>query len=189
VRGKVLIAAYPCSGTKFMAELLKTYGISAMHEKSNEEVTVSWRHVGEPDKPGISKMEFDNVLHQVRHPLKALASLGFGIDDRSVQLFKHNCSGLGEPGLEFYMRVYLRWDELIRELNPVLRYQLERVEYVWPEICKYVGLPVDTIYVDRGVPRNSHNSSNLILIWEDLEEVSPQMSEQLFGLARKYGYE
>lgn len=189
MKGRILIAAYPCSGTKFMAELLKTYGISARHEKSNEDVTVSWRHVGEPDKPGISKMEFEKVLHQVRHPLKVLASAPFIGDARSEQIFRYNCAGLGKRDLEFYMRTYVRWDELSRGWNPVLRYQLEQLKLVWPEICMHVGLPVDTEYVDDGVTRNSHNRSNVVLTWEDLDAVSPEVSEQIFNLAKDYGYE
>ena len=67
VRPKVLITGCGRSGTSYMSSLMRKTGLDMPHEVMGRDGMVGWQQAR--DTSG-----FDIVLHQVRHPLRAISS-------------------------------------------------------------------------------------------------------------------
>ena len=116
----VLVIGTPKSGTHAAAAYLRTQGIRALHEVRGRDGCVSaWLSVPDWWNPAASRCgvrsdyEPDTVIHLVRYPLDAIASLA-AFEHPAFWQWQERHTGLGyEPGnLEFFAHFWVRWNHL-----------------------------------------------------------------------------
>lgn len=161
---KLLVLAFPRSGTRYIKTVLTSYGVQVGHESVERDGVVSWKHLLEPA---------DLVVHQVRYPLAAITScLGIRSDSRE---YMRTFTGLQkEPRLLFMAKAYLEWHELIENRHPVFRYRVE--DLPWPR----------TDFTDHGSKAPQYGEPVTL---GAVEALDPEVADRLAALTRLYGYE
>ena len=161
---KLLVLAFPRSGTRYIHTALQGYGLSVGHEYVQEDGVVSWKHLLEPA---------DIVLHQVRYPLDAITSCHEirGDSSRYIRKFTHVQD---RDKLLFLTKSYLAWHELIENRKPLARYRVE--DLPWPR----------TEFTNHGssVPVYGEPIS-----FEQLWAKDKNLARRLEELTLHYGYE
>lgn len=193
---KLLITGCPRSGTRFTTEVLKKSGLRVNHEAMGPDGLVScfftvndfWYpggHIGRRDQ-----FDFEHVWHQIRHPLKVIASMsadhGMPGDFRHWQE-KHT----GIPG-DYEPRI-LRWANFWRHWVPLATkqaqwtYRIEDFDGVWTEMRKRLEIEdePDLSKISRAMGSKRPDS----LSWDDLEKLDRHVAYQVRRLAEQYGYE
>lgn len=195
---RILITGHPRSGTKFTAKMLKRMGYPTSYEGhglgGKTRFVSSWKHA----MPGVFEyryfrkmpldQDFARVIHQVRHPLKVIASsttlfdvtinhIKKYVDIPEETVHKH------QP-LKLCMRSWIGWNTLIEE-KAQWRYQLEELRDVFPEFCRQIGIP------DQPMPnmgkRNTRRHGDFT--WDDLYREDEALAQEIRDMARRYGYE
>ncbi len=170
-KGNIFITGCPRSGTVYMAEVLKGIGINVLHEGMGDEGSVGYHLVTvKPEK----------CLHQVRHPLKQMASMEtvdtWSFVEKAIKVTDHELTGL--------MEFWLRWNEICESFC-VWRYRVEDLENVWEEFLGYIGKE----YVEMpDIPKNTNSRSHKDLTWNDLFDCNEQLAEEVCRRSIKYGY-
>ena len=131
---KLLIIGCGRSGTKYAAELLQEFGIDVRHEVMGEAGMVSWFATFEdccslPGEhlPSISHSDY-LILHQVRHPLKTIASLRT-ITERSWQRIALHVPEVRQTTslLARCMHYWYVWN-LAAEMKAILTFRVEDLD-------------------------------------------------------------
>lgn len=204
----VLVLGTARAGTLYVSRVWKAVGLDVKHEAVGSAGCVScFFAVNEPpplDKNAIvekakhsdgSRFEqyrWDHVFHQVRHPLKVVASVE-KIMSRADRVWMAPIIGLDPnmPKLEWAIRYTMLWNLKCAERRPELTYQVERMEEVWPELLKRCRLPYVTF--PRHVNQRSHASSGVrkarTYTWDDLKTVNHMLTSDLRDFGRQLGYE
>lgn len=192
-----LITGTGRSGTHFTSAALGALGLDAPHETVGRDGCVSWKHasrgvfeyIGKGRATRVDDPGFDVVIHQVRDPLKVIASMQtFSLSSwyymaKSVELH------LTEPTLLTAMRAWVGWNALI-EPRAGWRFRIEDLDSVFPELCRRVGVDraVTEVPALRGSQRDSRTHRYQTLTWADLERASPDWSRRVRDMAERYGY-
>jgi hypothetical protein len=195
---RILITGHPRSGTKFTAKMLKRMGYPTSYEGhrlgQKTRFVSSWKHA----MPGVfeyryfRKMQLDQdfakIIHQVRHPLKVIASsttlfdltidhIKKYVDIPEETVHKH------QP-LKLCMRSWIGWNQLIEE-KADWRYQLEELRDIFPEFCRQIGIP------EQPMPnmgkRNTRRHGDFT--WDDLYREDEALADQVRQMAKRYGYD
>lgn len=204
----VLTVATARSGTKYAARVWRAAGVDVRHELMGAAGTVSCfmavdvlpptdktahveraKHV---DGIAFRDVRFGHVLHQVRHPLKVVASNEKTISraDREwmasiIDLDPH------QPRLRWAIQYALRWNRLCAARKPAMRYRVEAMGEVWPELLKLLRLP--SVPFPEKINKRTHASSGVrkakVYSWEELTRQDPKGAEELRAFARECGYE
>jgi len=161
---KLLVLAFPRSGTRYTVVALRGCGLSVGHEVVEEDGVVSWKHLLEPA---------DIVLHQVRYPLDAIKScLGIRGDSRRyLRAFSHVQDS---DRLLFLTKSYFAWHELIENRKPLARYRVE--DLPWAR----------TAFTDHGSMAGRYGES---ASFEQLRALDKDVARRLEELTLHYGYE
>lgn len=170
---KLIITGCPCSGTKYVCELLRDHSLDARHESLDykKEEGVWWKPGG-GDDPVIEVsyvmnhwLEFDPiknvpVILLVRHPVKVINSwLAKGLahdgtanaEEKMERCIGFNERTLAAPGLTYVHKIDVEPDSLL----------LKRVELV-------TGLKAEVPFSMISKETNAHNQGRLNLSYEDL---------------------
>lgn len=194
---KILVTGCGRSGTQFTWKILNSLGIDVGHEVMRENGTVDWTAVSwEAEKLN----QFDLILHQVRHPLKVIASWHEVSESHPAGewawSFLYQVLRLQKemPLLEKLMVYWLQWN-LRAEKFVSKTYQVEKFMQEVPEIItKTFELPPDAWERIEIPPENTHTTSDREtyrkdLQWGHLEEVNSHLAFLIKSLARRYGYD
>ena len=193
-----LITGTGRSGTHFTSAALSALGVDAPHEAVGRDGCVSWKHaatgvfeyIGKGRKVLVEDPGFHPVIHQVRDPLKVIASMQtFSLSSwyymaRSVEL------RLTDPPLLTAMRAWVGWNESI-ERRASWRFRIEDLDSVFPELCRRIGIDTKV----SGLPplpksrRDSRSHRYRALTWSDLNQASPEWSVEVRAMAERYGYQ
>jgi len=220
----VLITGTPRSGTVYATTVFRSafaeHDTDVQHEQMGSLVTVSWCHIN----PGVDKTywneavgrytgkyshNFDKwtaIAHQVRHPLKVIASLptidfgahaGWEIAHSALRAHRERYDHLANQDPEWpddldsiaaYALFTLRWNRYI-EVFTQFRYRVEDLHggegSVWPTLLEHLKLP------QRPFPEGpfNHNSRpHGEVSWEDIKRGAPDCYEELREMAHEYGY-
>lgn len=175
------IAACARSGTVYMSRVLRELGYDIGHEEMGKDGSVGYH---------LAVIKPKGCLHQVRHPLKQIASMH---QHQSWGFMQHVVDIEGE-GLLGCMQYWLRWNELIEEFAE-WRYQLEQIPEIWHEFCDRIGhkrCPIPR------VPRNTNSNKEALSLtdreqiefsWEDLLNCDRQLTCDIIEMAKRYGYD
>lgn len=195
----VLITGHPRSGTHFTAKVLKRLGYPTSCEGKNlkpgrTRFVSSWKHA----QPGTFHFRlsrrpihtgFNQVIHQVRHPLSVIASSTTLSHLTTDHIRKY--VQLPEPSIrrkqpvKLCMRTWLEWNRMIEE-QAEWRFQLEEMPEVFAELCRRLGIP------EQPMPRMGKGSRNarrhVHLTWDDLDRQCPVLTREIREQAERYGY-
>ena len=136
-----LITGSGRSGTKYISQVLQRCGLDVGHEKMGADGIVSGFYCFEADSyPGHNhpapRPDFDLILHQVRHPLKTIASIQTGHSSEWASQFI-----LAEQDalpLRWACSYWLAYNESA-ERQAEFTYRIEDLEEAWPEIQQLLG--------------------------------------------------
>jgi len=189
----ILITGHPRSGTHYIANLLNALGHSCTYEKRNPNgFTASWKHI----KSGVFEppcreteivCDFDKIIHQVRHPLKVIAS-STTLWTMSM-IYMAQFIELPDPivnrenTIKNCMVTWLKWNEFI-EKKAVWRYRLEDLKYVNKEWCEQLEIPYCEIPNKSPVNTRKHIELN----WSDLYKINTELTTEIRSKAFEYGY-
>lgn len=191
----ILITGHPRSATHHISNLINAMGYSCKYEKRNPEgFTASWKHIksGTFEKPcGETDIvcDFDKIIHQVRHPLKVIASsttlwtmsmnyMGQFIDLPDPIVNKDNT-------IKNCMITWLQWNEMI-EKKATWRYQIEQLYDIQKEWCRQLEIPFQEI---PNPERRTNAREHIKLTWDDLYKSDEMLAAAVQIRADRYGYE
>jgi len=190
----ILITGHPRSATHHICNLINAMGHSCKYEKRNPEgFTASWKHIksGTFEKPCAETnivCDFDKIIHQVRHPLKVIAS--------STTLWTMSMNYMGqfmnlpdlitnkENTILNCMISWVRWNKFIEE-KAVWRYQIEQLYDIQKEWCEQLEIPYQEIPTPN---RRTNAREHIELTWDDLYNTNSYICSIIKKMAREYGY-
>ncbi len=134
---KLLITGCGRSGTKYISELLKCCGFDIGHEKDGKDGIASWPMAVSDDEspwgPPSNDYEFENVIHQVRHPFKTISSC-LTISDKSWNYIKKHIPINDSDSKIIMSAKYWYYWNLKAEGKAKFTYKIEDIESVLPQI-------------------------------------------------------
>lgn len=187
-----LITAFPRSGTQYSSNVLNAIGIDAPHQRIGSDGVVSWFHAAGGGKLSFAgEIEpydhFDVILHQTRHPLKAIASAQTLIDESYEFIF----SKVGHPGgtrsLRWAMWAWLKWNELIESITNQ-RFRIEDIETDCLKILDQIGFAYTEKFNFPNIPKFINTRVHDVLTWKDLFDADPELAGKISEKAVQYGY-
>lgn len=198
-RWPLLITGTPRSATTFMASLLTSHGGRIQNDWSDpkEDGSVSWIFAfNDANNFGPARthgLRFENVLHQVREPLKSITSM---CTEPLVEtgyarfLGRHiNYSYAYESPqhkIRAALQFYVEWHKFLEDL----RLPLFRVEDIDAETLFLLG-GIQEKYIHKARPiKKAVNSRKhrSIFRWNELFTADPFYTRRLWDMATRYGY-
>lgn len=194
---ELLITGCARSGTLYITKVLKLHGLDVRHEWNADYGIVSWTMAVDSNKspwgPASNKYRFKHVFHQVRHPLKAIASQmtegnkSWDFIHKMIPQIKRDDVLLVKCAKYWYY-----WN-LLAEGKSELTYRIENVASVLPEMSLRLGIQLDPLNLNRvrktiNTRHNKHLDKNLT--WLDLRRtLNDGLYEKVVCLAKRYGYD
>lgn len=184
-RRPIAITGTARSGTKYTTLLLHKHKVHIGHERINSGGIVSWFHAPVLDPSTIT------ILHQVRHPLKSMASFGTLTEDswRYIFWYLPHIDFLDDPIVQ-YMQYWLDWNKIAAQKS-VMTYRVEAIEEVLNDICRHAEvMPKHEMLgkVARTVNSRQEHTAYRRLTWKDLYVADRKLAERVEEMARSYGY-
>lgn len=149
---KLLVTGCARSGTKYCALLLRLMQLDVFHEALGRDGVVSW-YMGVdasevPIGPAVRGLQFDQVFHQVRHPLSVIASLATLREESWAFIAQHIPVDPREPILIRAAKYWYYWN-LSCERKACWRYRIEDLPREYPRFCELLGIFHDPRLLDR----------------------------------------
>jgi hypothetical protein len=215
-RKKLLITGCGRSGTMYASEVWKTQGLDITHENPlppngsmGKDGIASWyMAVNDPDPPfgpSACNYQFDFVIHQVRDPLKVIASVAqFILRDRlSRDYIERNATAIRLTHVELSLprrdrlllqaaRYWYYWN-LIGEQRASLTVQVEQLTASLGRLCEFLGVSYRPDVAEL-VSKNIHgrclytDEAYWEIEWNDIARIDAEVCKKIKELARKYGY-
>lgn len=215
---KLLIIGCGRSGTLYTAEVFRALGLDIHHERDvagNQEcgrdgfaswfLTVDDPHP--PYGPNAWGCEFFHTIHQVREPLKVIASFAQFILQKGQKspafLEKHIPGfkeGIENPDLSakeklilLSSRYWYHWN-LLAEKKASETIQVEKLELVLPRLSADLELdykPESIANISKETNQRGIYLSEQpwVIDWKDIERLDPRLHDQIRNQAASYGYE
>jgi len=182
------------SGTFYISEVFQRCGIDVRHERMGADGIASWgyTHFKREQFPDFGLTTDALVFQQTRQPLNVISSLqamdnkgwteiGRRAGYRGIQWNPHD-----DPHPLRGMRYWLYWNTFAESLNPVLRYRVEDLPTVWPQILELLHLPMQPLpHVNKGINKHQYNH---IFTWPELKAANEALYEAISKMSYRYGY-
>ncbi len=185
---KVLITGHGRSGTGYTAKLLQSHGIDVGHEVHGTEGIVSWPHITQGHLSWIGDVvleQYDQIVHQVRHPLQVISSAQTMKDEAFEYMFSAIGHPGGERGLRWYMWSWLYWNEFVEQFAD-WRFQVEEVDSVLPDLLQSFEKKERA---GKTAPAPNENSrEHGLYTWGDLKAEDEALFRLILAKAEEYGY-
>lgn len=188
-----LITAFPRSGTQYISQLFAAIGHDVPHEKPGQhsDGVVSWFHAADGGflpfaGEIVSLKSFNPILHQTRHPLKAIASAQTLKDDSYQFMFRKIGHPGGDRSIRWGMWCWLKWNELIERFADY-QYRIEDIEKELPIICQKAGIDQPKYFPE--IQKFANTRPHDILTWKDLRSKDHCLAGLIKEKAYKYGYQ
>lgn len=190
----LLITGCARSGTTFITKFLRGNDLEVSHERDAAFGIVSWMMAADsphaPWGPGADQFRFKHVFHQVRHPLKTIASAyheprpSWGFIERFVPEIDKE-----EPRLVRAAKYWYYWN-LLAESKAEWTYRVEDVENQIGEMAARLGVPLRTEVLST-IPKTTNSRGyKTTVTWEELEgALDRKLYKNIVALARRYGYD
>jgi hypothetical protein len=174
---KLIIIGCGRSGTTYIAKIFQSIGLDIKHEKMGVNGTSDW-HLTTGSLDGKA-----TILHQVRHPLKAIASMFTAPLSTWKSINKYIPLTLKNILVDG-MRYWYFWN-LIAESKACYTYRIENLKNEWDKLCGLIGID-EISYGSVSVSTNSRMHGSIT--WEDMEKADAMLSTMIRRLSVKYGY-
>ncbi len=177
----IYICAAARSGTMYMSKLLNAMGYEVGHEIVKKNGCVGYPLV---------IIRPDNCFHQVRHPLKQIASM---MAHKSWG-FMEDVIDVPRRGLLGCMTYWLKWNKLCEEFC-VWRYRIEQLPDIWDEFLERIGhekCDMPDTPIDENSSKKSHYYEKFSyepLTWDSLFECNRYLAQDILDKGIMYGYE
>lgn len=190
----LLITGCARSGTSFITKFFRLNGYDVGHERDGLFGVVAWTMTADVDiapwGPGFNNYTFEHIFHQVRHPLKTIASAGNEppISWIFVKKFVPEIE-MDDPKIVKGAKYWYYWN-LLAEKKAEWTYRIEDIENQIGEMVALLEIDLDpTILNDIPTDTNTRRYTD-VYSWEDLREA---LDEDLFynivEMASRYGYD
>ena len=217
-RKRLLITGCGRSGTLYAAKLWQSLGLDIRHERPvppngvmGADGVASWFMGAEdpkpPSGPSILDYAFDVVIHQVRHPLKVIASMAQfilqygrhapGYIERHVPHIKLSLEERNH--LDFKQQLILKasrywyyWNLMVEaKASKIVR--IENLNEELPGLCDLVGVVyrpgvLDDVPKDINARRYNGLDEPWEITWGDIKRLDPEIYKSIKHLAVSYGY-
>ncbi|MCE5315888.1 MAG: hypothetical protein LLG04_00815 [Parachlamydia sp.] len=190
----VLVIGTPRSGTGYIWKVLRTCGIPVGHERDGDEGIVSWLFAVDSDNPAWGpkpvEYKFKHIFHQVRHPLKCIATMHLIVD----RAWRYICREVPEinyndPQLVRCAKMWVYWN-LKAEKKAEMTYKVEAIKSAFPEMSRRLGVRLDSDQMKRVSTKTHSNEHDYVVTWKDLHEaLEPGFYKKLLDQAKRYGYD
>ena len=187
-----LITGCGRSGTVYVSCLLDELGADVPHETMGLDGIASWLlavDAGQAPWGPLRRMfQYRTIVHQVRHPLAAIASAQTFRPESWEYICGHIPCDVTEPLLLRCGKYWHYWN-LKAELTSEWTYRIEELPRVFDRLCDTVG-----VFPDRSrlaaVPAdlNSRKGRYSAITWNDLAELDPELTQKIHAQAMRYGY-
>lgn len=218
-RRKLLITGCGRSGTLYATELWRALGLDIRHERPvppngvmGKDGMASWFMAADdpqpPSGPSPLGYKFDKTIHQVRHPLKVIASVAQFIlreGQRAPGFIERN---IPETKLSFEELIYLEpkqqlllrasrywyfWNKLA-EKKADYRVRVENLETELPELCQMVGIeyyPALVPPIAKNINARQYHVRDepWIVSWPEIKNLDAAIYEKIRNMAADYGYD
>ena len=169
-----LITGAGRSGSTYITKVLQQCGLDVGHHKMRLDGIVCSFYCFEadryPTRQPAPRPHFDVILHQVRHPLRSIASIKTG------RSWKWTCQFLPvdttAPLLERCCYNWLVFNEEA-ERQAALTYRIEALEEAWPDIQRFLGFTYDYELAVAGISKKTNTRDPTEVTWEQVRSVAP----------------
>ena len=185
-----LITGAGRSGSTYIAKVLQRCGLDVGHHKMGRDGTVCGFYCFDVAKYPVKshpvpRPHFDVILHQVRAPLKSIASLQTGRSWKWTSQFLPLTAKA--PLLMKCCYNWLVFNEEA-ERQAVFTYRIEALEAAWPEIQRLLGFQYGYRQAAAKVSRKANARKHSRVTWADVRDASPFIYCDIRKAAKRYGY-
>jgi len=185
-----LITGAGRSGTAYITRVLKRCGLRVEHERPGRDGCVSGFYCFEaksyPGKHVAPRPQFDVILHQVRDPLKTIASVRTGNSRGWAQQFvdvEHSASPLR------WACYYWKTWNMEAERQALWTYRIEALSDVWIDLQRVLCFDAIYDYATSYIPLTVNTRAHEAITWQDVERAAPEIYGDIRAMADRYGYE
>lgn len=191
----LLVTGCARSGTTYIAKVLKHCGLKVSHEKISPDGVVSWLMVVTSDSapygPPYVEGAYKHIFHQVRCPLKTIASVYCNEPPESwryIQKFLPQIKNTDSVLIKC-VKYWIYWN-LLAEAKAEFTYRVEDTEEALVTMGEILGiyLPPEAAHL---VSKNTNHRAAYehLYSWCELKELLPsKLYWELRELAMRYGY-
>jgi hypothetical protein len=180
------------SGSGYISKVLRACNVNCGHEEwwpyhktDHLDYDSSW--------PALCRIKdhFEGpIIHQVRDPLKVIASLVSCVPQGIFMDYRLRVIEWHEDVLERSMRIYLGFNGLA-EQRAIWRWRLEDlgpvvIQFIASLVEKEVSFEEASMALGMTAPFNKHNINDFRLTWDDLPD--GKTKNELLIMAERYGY-
>lgn len=192
----VLITGCGRSGTTFISQALTAAGLDVRHEYLGKDGSASWYMNAESaDAPygccSTMGLRFTHIFHQVRHPLKTIASINHSSHASSfayVAVYVPEIDLAHDSRLIQTAKYWYYWN-LLAEAKAEWRYRIEDIDAVWDEIGLRLGVFLDRSALDQISRKTNTRGDTGKLTWKQLKANIPaDLFADIQSMALRYGY-
>lgn len=185
-----LITGAGRSGTKYIATVLRKCGLDVGHEGLGESGIVSGFYCFDADwypndRHPVPRPQFDLILHQVRHPLRVIASM------QTTHSWEWACQFLPiDESAPLLQRCCYNWliPNETAERQAAFTYRIENLEGVWSELQRLIGF--DASYkIAASLPNDINSRPHGNVTWNDVQKAVPEAYSTIVNAAERYGYQ
>lgn len=214
---KILIIGCGRSGTLYSAEVFRALGLNIHHERDRAQDPpcgrdgfASWfLTVDDPQPPfgpNADGCQFEYILHQVRDPLKVIASFAQFILQKGQKSYafleKHLPdlkAGIDDSDLSMKEKLILQssrywyhWN-LLAEKKATETVQVEKLNLILPRLSADLGIDYHPDSIARISRETNQRGLYLtdppwVIDWKYIERLDPRLHDQIRTLAARYGY-
>lgn len=217
-RRRLLITGCGRSGTLYAAKLWLSLGLDIRHERPippngvmGADGCASWFMAADdpkpPSGPSILDYTFDVVIHQVRHPLKVIASMaqlilqhgrhapGYidrHVSDIELSLEEQNHLDFKQQLILKASRYWYHWN-LMAEAKANKTVRVENLKEELSDLCDLVGVTYRPGALDD-VPKYINARRCIVsddpweVSWGDIKRLDPEIYQNIKHLSVTYGY-
>ena len=181
---KLLISGCGRSGTKYIAELLKSLGVNASHEVPDPkfDVVIDWHLIS------YNKFYDTPMIHQVRNPLDTISSatkiykVSWEIISEKIPIKKSDSVLLKS------MKYYYYWNKLAEEKS-LYTYRIENIENEIEKILKLIDIKEYDKSIIESISKETNSRKHTDYSWDALKKVDLSLTNKIIELGKSYGYE
>eukprot|EP00730_Choanoeca_flexa_P006952 TRINITY_DN12252_c2_g2_i4.p1 TRINITY_DN12252_c2_g2~~TRINITY_DN12252_c2_g2_i4.p1 ORF type:complete len:362 (+),score=63.49 TRINITY_DN12252_c2_g2_i4:190-1275(+) len=190
----VLVTGVGRSGTHHVENALRLMGIYVCHESACADGAISWPYaVVDPDafypwernRARIHRQKFARVFHQVRHPLRVIASLTT-YEAYSWDFINKHTPNIDLTPMHPLRKALIHWVTWNRLVEPQAdwRYRMEDTPVL--EICRRAGFGDRCKEPPQPPKRADRPHANVS--WSQLHQADPFFTREAMLMAQRYGY-
>ena len=199
----LLVTGCGRSGTSYIARLLKEGGLRIEHEAMRADGTVSWFFAADADHMPpwgdsgghpISAYHFEQIVHQVRHPLHVIGSSQTLHADSWAFAGRYIPLKDTDSPLLRGMKYWMHWN-LLAQRKARHTYRVEGLadKKLFATFCQAIGRPglvrkhaklMAAVPTTENTRRGGYNA----LSWQDLNSEDAGLAADIQALAKLYGY-